>query len=583
MRCRQGRIAWPGNRCMPGKNLPDPEIPRKQRESTMTLEELLVGKEGERCEFKTAGTRFSYTDLQKYASALANRGGGRIVFGVVDERPRRIAGSQAFAQPERTRKGLMESLRLNVDFELFNEGRPDRVLVFVVPSRPIGLPVQVDGVAWWREGDSLVPMPEEVRRKIYGESGEDFTARACPGAEWSDLDPVAIERFRTVWMAKRGTPQIANASPEQLLRDCEALTRRGEITYAALVLFGTRQALGEFLGNAEVVFEYRANEASGPAGQREEFRQGLFSFFDELWELVNRRNLKLPYQEGLFLYDVRAFNERAVREAVLNAVCHRNYQLPGSVFVKQYADRIVFESPGGFIGDITPENVIDRQAARNRRLAEILGRCGLVERSGQGMNLIYEECVREAKALPDFEGTNEGRVRMVLGAAIVDGTIIRLMNAIGESTLSSFSTEDFLCVRAVLLGEKLSIALKRRVGRLVDLGVLERVGRNKVLVSRKYYKSIGKAGTFTRLKGLDASTNKELLKEHMRSMGNPGIKLADFQGVLPSLDIRQIQWLIRDLQKKNQVFAKGRTKSARWFLVKDGEIDKSIDGQNRGT
>jgi ATP-dependent DNA helicase RecG len=75
-----------------------------------------------------------------------------------------------------------------------------------------------------------------------------------------------------------GNRLIANASQEQLLRDCEALTRRGEITYAALVLFGTRAVLGEFLGNAEVVFEYRANDASGPAGQRVEFRQGLFGF-----------------------------------------------------------------------------------------------------------------------------------------------------------------------------------------------------------------------------------------------------------------------------------------------------------------
>ena len=461
----------------------------------MTLEEILVAKEGERFEFKKAETRFDYTELKKYVSALANRGGGRIVFGVSDSRPRRIVGSQAFEQPERTRKGLMESLRINIDFELFNEGRPDRVLVFVVPSRPIGLPVQVDGVAWWREGDSLIPMPEEVRWRIYGESGEDFTARACPGAEWNDLDPAAIEHFRQVWLTKRGNHQIANASQEQLLRDCEALTRRGEITYAALVLFGTRTALGEFLGNAEVVFEYRANDASGPAGQRVEFRQGLFSFFDELWNLINLRNLKLPYQEGFFLYDVLAYNERAVREAILNAVCHRNYQLPGSVFVKQYPERIVFESPGGFIGDITPENVIDRQAARNRRLAEILGRCGLVERAGQGMNLIYEECIREAKTLPDFEGTNEGRVRLTLGATIVDETIIKMMNAIGEKALSSFSTEDFLCVRAVLLGEKLTAGLRRRAGRLVDLGILERVGRKQVLVARKYYKMVGKPAT----------------------------------------------------------------------------------------
>ncbi len=210
---------------------------------------------------------------------------------------------------------------------------------------------------------------------------------------------------------------------------------------------------------------------------------------------------KTPYQEGFFLYDVYAYNERAVREAVLNAVCHRNYQLPGSVFVRQYPDKIVFESPGGFIGGITPENVIDRQSARNRRLAEILGRCGLVERSGQGMNLIYEESIKDAKSLPDFDGTNDSRVRLTLGAVMVDDSIIRLLKAIGDKTLSSFATEDFIAVRSALTGGRPTAAAKKRVPRLVALGVLERVGRTKVLVARQYYKAIGKGGSFTRLKG----------------------------------------------------------------------------------
>lgn len=199
------------------------------------------------------------------------------------------------------------------------------------------------------------------------------------------------------------------------------------------------------------------------------------------------------------------------------------------------------------------------------------------------MNLIYEECVKEAKALPDFDGTNEGRVRLTLGATIVDETIIRMMNAIGESTLSSFSTEDFLCVRAVMLGEKIALGLRRRIARLVDLGILERVGRNRVLVSRKYYKAAGKAGTFTRLKGLDAETNKELLLRHMRNEGNPGIKLSDFQGVLPSLDIRQIQWLLNELKSAGRANLVGRTNAARWYCAENKKIDKAMDGAHRSS
>ena len=534
----------------------------------MNIEEILTAKEGENFEFKTAENRFSYTELQKYACAISNEGGGKIVFGITDKRPRQINGSKAFEQPERTRKGLIDSLRINVDFEVFNDGTEKRVLVFIVPARPIGLPVQVDGVPWWRDGDSLVPMPESVRQKIYEESGKDFSAEICKGAVFSDLDPDAIETFRKVWIEKRGNKQIANVSREQLLRDCEALNRKGEITYAALILFGTHTALGEHLANSETIFEYRASEAAGPAGKREEYREGFFSYFDRLWNEINARNLKLSYQDGFFLYDVYAYNERAVREAVLNAVCHRNYQLPGSVFVRQYNDRIEFESPGGFPSGITVDNILDRQSARNRRLAEIVARCGLVERSGQGMNLIFEESIKDAKELPNFAGTDAHFVRLRLGALITDPVMIRLFKEIGEKTLSSFSTDDFRVVRYVMDGKPVPRILHSRIERLVSLGVLERVGRSKVLVSRQYYKAIGKGGTFTRLKGLDNGTNKELLMRHMKDMDNPGLKLSDFQLVLPSLSIRQIQWLLKDLEATSRVYVLGRTRAARWFLGK---------------
>lgn len=116
------------------------------------------------------------------------------MFGITDKRPRQVVGSAAFDQPERTRKGLIDKLKVMVDFQVYSyQGK--RVLVFAVASRPLGLPVQVDGVAWWYEGDSLIAMPEGIRRKIYEESGFDFSGSICAAANISDLDPLAVERF----------------------------------------------------------------------------------------------------------------------------------------------------------------------------------------------------------------------------------------------------------------------------------------------------------------------------------------------------------------------------------------------------
>ena len=120
--------------------------------------ELLEAKEGEHIQFKEAKNRFDFGEAAKCCCALANNGGGKLVFGISDKRPRSVVGSEAFNQPERTRMGLIEKLKINIDFQLFHY-KGKRVLVFAVKSRPIGLPVQCDGVAWIYEGDTLKPMP----------------------------------------------------------------------------------------------------------------------------------------------------------------------------------------------------------------------------------------------------------------------------------------------------------------------------------------------------------------------------------------------------------------------------------------
>ena len=255
--------------------------------SLVTIDGLLNAKEGEHYQFKEAKRRFDSDEAAQICCALANCGGGMFVLGITDKRPRKVVGSEAFDQPERT-------LKVMVDFQPLYDDEGRRVLVFDVASRPMGLPVQVDGIAWWYEGDSLIPMPEEIRRRIYGETSFDFSGSICPAAKLSDLDENAIEAFRDKWIEKSGNRRLANLSAKQLLRDCEAITDEG-ITYAALILFGKKEALGRLLPQSEIIFEYRSSNVSGPANQREEFRVGFFACFNRLWDLVNLRNDCYPF------------------------------------------------------------------------------------------------------------------------------------------------------------------------------------------------------------------------------------------------------------------------------------------------
>lgn len=536
------------------------------------IEQLLKDKEGEHLQFKEAKNRFNFEEAAQICCALSNDGGGKLVLGITDKRPRMVVGSNAFEQPERTRIGLMDKLGVGVDFEdLEYDGK--RVLIFTVNGHPIGLPVQCDGIAWVYEGDVLKMMSQEIRHRIYNESGFDFSAQICEGVTTNDLDDNAVENFRQRWIEKSGRKNIKLLSKEQLLYDSGAVTDKG-VTYAALILFGKNEAIRMYLSRHEIIFEYRSKESSGPANQREEIKEGFFLSYDRLWNLVNLRNDKQHYQEGLFVFDIPTFNERVVREALLNAVSHRNYQMEGSIFVRQYPDRIVIESPGGLPYGITLDNILDRQRPRNRLIAEILALSGLVERAGQGMNLMYELSVQDAKPLPDFTGTDDYFVSLTLNGIIIHEEMIIIIKRISEQYAEHLSTLDFLIINALYNGHKLDDKMLARINHLVDMGIVEHIGRRKYILAKSLYKAAGKAGVHTRLEGLDRETNKELLLKHIRDNNDTGANFTELQQVLPSQSRNKLQVLMRELKAEGRVMCKGKTSAARWFAVEEkSELD----------
>ena len=534
---------------------------------TITLKELsrwMKAREDEHLEFKEARQHFDFEKLVRYCCALANEGGGHMVLGVTDRRPREVAGTAAFSEPGRTKAGVMERLHPRLRVEAQELAHPDgRVLVFTVPSRPVGMPVSVKGAYWMRAGENLVPMSQDQIKVILDEAEPDYSAMVCAGATLSDLDPQAVDTFRHMWSRRSGNAQLKDRPTGQLLEDAE-LVQDGEVTYAALILLGSHKAMGRHLGHAELVFEYRSSRASIAYQARKEYRRGFLLWHDDLWETINLRNEVFSYQDGLFRGEIPTFNEGAVREAVLNAISHRDYRNAGSVFVRQWPTRLAVVSPGGLPHGITPENILWRQHPRNRRLADALARCGLVERSGQGMDRMFEACVRESKLPPDFSDTDDFQVSLTLHGEVTDPVFLRFLEKVANEARATISTDDLLVLDAVHRGRRVPAPLKHRLAPLREMGVVERVGRKHIL-SRGFYQFAGKKGEYTRRRGLDRETNKALLLKHVQENQETGSPLRELREVLPALSQSQVQKLLQSLKQEGRIHKLGRTRAARWF------------------
>src|SRR5579883_3279262 len=515
------------------------------------LESWMAEPEADRLEFKEAKANYDYDKLARYCSALANEGGGRIILGVTDKRPRRVVGSQAFPDPGHTVARLTRSLQFRIECEEIHHPN-GRVLVFTAPPHMLGVPVQHEGIYWARAGDELRAMPPHQLRGIFDEAAPDFSAELHPKAVLSDLDPALIEWFRARWRRKSGNAALDALSQQQLLEDAE-LMQDGKLTLGALILGGTKAALGRYLAQAEVIFEYRPSEASLAHQQRIEYRQGFLGILDGIWTTINLRNETLHFQEGFFIGDIPAFNEAVVREAILNAVAHRDYRRAESIFVRQFPRKLEIVSPGGFPDGITVENLLWKQSPRNRRIAEACGRCGLVERSGQGANRMFEESIKEGKPKPDFTGTDDYQVELTLRGEIQNPAFLGFLQKIGAERLASFSTRDILVLDAIQREEPLPDDLKERVPHLLDEGIIERIGRGRgvrFILSRKFHSFLGQHGAYTRRKGLDRETNKALLLKHIQENQGDGSPFRDLEQVLPALSRSRCRTCCRSFERK---------------------------------
>ena len=486
------------------------------------LREAMLTEECEHLEFK-ATSDFAYEELCKYCVALSNEGGGNLVLGVTDKIPRKISETCCFKDLNKIKACLLDTLdfRIHVYEIITSEGR---VLAFFCPSRPIGIPLSYHGQYLMRSGQALVPMTHDELRSILAEASPDYSASICEGATISDLAPEAIKEFRRQCMRKSENSELAHLPDERLLRDTR-LTDDEKVTYAALVLFGKPESVGRFLPQAELIFEYRNGEASIDHQDRVEYRAGFFLWADAIWDKINTRNEMRSYQEGLYRREISAFNEDVVREALLNAVTHREYHNGSSIFVRQFPNRMEIASPGGFPSGVTVDNIISRQAPRNRLIAEAFQHCGLVERAGQGADRMFRLCIQEGKGCPDFDLSDSGQVLLILGGQLRDSHFVKYLNRLAIEQNMNLTLDDLLVLEQVREGTTIRPEQGKRFQTLVEQGAIEKIGSGQgehYVLAQALYRPTGKIDAYRPGMKPDEARNRQIIINHITNSGGGG-------------------------------------------------------------
>ena len=185
----------------------------------------------------------------------------------------------------------------------------------------------------------------------------------------------------------------------------------------------------------------------------------------------------------------------------------------------------------------------------------------------EGMNLMFELSVQEAKPLPDFTGTDDYFVSVTLEGLIIDKAMLSVIKRISVSCLEGMATIDFLVIDALYHERNLTEKMKLRLPRLTEMGIIEHIGRKRYVLARSLYAASGKTGVHTRRIGLDRETNKELLLKHIHKNNNVGTPFNELQQVLPGHNRSRIQVLLREMRDSGKIYCEGKTSDAKWFAV----------------
>lgn len=374
---------------------------------------LNVRSEDEHLEFKEATNNFHFEELVDYCVALANEGGGRMLLGVSDKMPRRVVGTKAFEVPERTVAGIYERLHLKVTFDELAHPA-GRVLVFHVPSRPVGQPMHYKGRYLMRAGEELVPMTPDQLKKIMAEGEPDWALKPamteCDGEKvvqvldtqsYFDLlhlpypatREAVLERFASERLIDRngGAWTITNLGAILFAKKLESFDRQARKAPRVIVYEGTNKLKTKL-------------DKPGTKGYAVGF-QGLVEFINGL----------VPSNEVIeqaLRREVKMFPEIAVRELVANALIHQDFNESGtSVMVEIYDDRMEISNPGKPF--ISPDRFIDEYQSRNERLADLMRRLGICEEKGSGVDKVIQAAEAFQLPAPDFR-VGEKRTSVVL-------------------------------------------------------------------------------------------------------------------------------------------------------------------------
>ena len=395
---------------------------------------MLPKKETLTIEFKSDIKKYPDSDIFDAVVAFANTEGGDLYLGIEDSGE--VTGVHEAHKNPTTLSAYIANNTIppvSIRAEIIDDIYP--VLKITVPKSYSGIVATISGKVSRRriKADGTpenVPMyPSEFATRLSDLRMLDYSAMPVTEATLSDFDPVEIEHLRSLIMAYNGDKSLVDLSDEELFKALGFVRELNDMlipTITGLLFIGKRVAIKKHIPTHAASFqvlvgtEVRVND---------DMSLPLLSTIDKINTYMEAWNPEQEIEMGLFRVPVPDFNKRAFREAIVNAFSHRDYTKMGRVRVAINDEGLTIANPGGFIEGVSIHNLLTAEPhGRNPQIADALKRIGLAEKTGRGIDRIYEGSLIYGNPLPDYSASTSVTVSLFIPRSKPDPQIAKLVS-----------------------------------------------------------------------------------------------------------------------------------------------------------
>ena len=463
--------------------------------------------------------------------AFANHKGGTVYFGVEDQ-PIEVTGCSRDYDSQRIIEGIYDKTRPSLFTEIYDFEYEGKLVIAISVKADGKTYTTTDGRCLKRLGRNSKPLyPDELSNVYSSNQNPDFSGRIINESTLDDVNKLEVYSLKEKLKVRDSRSTLPDLEDNDFLRDLQLTKYDGDVerlTVAGLLFVGKEKSIQRLLPQAEVIYLHYSADNLEEYDARLDMKLPLINVIDKLTERIRAYSKIENIQVGLFRLEVEDFPEKVFQEALLNALSHRDYQSNAAVYVKQYPDRIVIENPGGFLDGITENNIITHPSVpRNKLIAETLQNLKYVQRTGQGVDIIFKEMISMGKPYPKYKSFNDA-VSLTIFSAIDHTEFIKFVTEVQEKNSRIMPLAEMMILRDLMDNRKEPLSLlactiqksldetKRSCNELINDGLIEIVGKEYMLTA-KVYEALKSDVEYTRDKTIQYIKAKNMILEYLQS------------------------------------------------------------------